>query len=103
MCIRDRHENIKANLVETDAALAALAADEEQIRRRDVQATARRLAAVQKATLGEASRSGRISDDIARELAHDLDVAIEEGSHGEPSDPELYPDESPETTQPEES
>ena len=42
-----------------------------------------------------AQMSGRISDDIARELTHDLDVAIRRGRYGEDVDPELFPDQTP--------
>jgi CPA1 family monovalent cation:H+ antiporter len=88
----DLLEDIDEHLAETEGALAALAEDAEKVRDRDIRVTARRLAAVQKATLGAAARSGRISDDIARELTHDLDVAIRRGRFGEEADPELFPD-----------
>jgi CPA1 family monovalent cation:H+ antiporter len=89
----DLRADIEGHLAETEASLASLADDVETVRDRAVRVTARRLAAVQKATLNEAARSGQISDEIAREMAQDLDEAVRRGRAVDDVDPELFPDE----------
>jgi CPA1 family monovalent cation:H+ antiporter len=61
------------------------------VRERQMFMSSRRLAAVQKRALSEASRSGRISDEVARSLARNIDIEVEEAPRtlaGEPADRE---------------
>ncbi len=77
-------------------SLAELTRKAVSVRHRQVRVAARRIAAGQKRALSEAARSGRIGDEVARSLARDIDVALEEGAHETADehhfDPHLYPD-----------
>lgn len=55
----------------------------EGVRNRQIRMSARRLAAVQTRVLSDASRSGQISDEVARKLARHIDIELEE----HPSEP----------------
>lgn len=58
--------------------VSALTRDVEGVRNRQIRVSARRLAAVQKRALSDASRSGRISDGVARKLARHIDIELDD-------------------------
>lgn len=57
--------------------LADLTTNVAQVRKRQVEVAARRLAAVQKRALSDASRAGRISDGVARTLSRRIDLSAD--------------------------
>lgn len=73
--LRDR---ITSRLETQEEQVAELTRNDDAVRERQVLMSARRLAAVQKRALSEASRSGRISDGVARRLARDIDIEVED-------------------------
>ena len=73
--LRDR---ITSRLETQEEQVAELTRNDDAVRERQVLMSARRLAAVQKRALSEASRSGRISDVVARRLARDIDIEVED-------------------------
>jgi hypothetical protein len=58
--------------------LAELTRTVRGVRAREARVASHRLASVQQRVLAEASRSGRISNSVARELADDVEIPIEE-------------------------
>jgi CPA1 family monovalent cation:H+ antiporter len=95
MLYDDLQSDIGARLSEVERQLAELSRDASGVHDRQVQVAARRLAASQKRALSEAARNGRIGEQIARTMAKQIDVALEEGelarTMGESGDPLLYP------------
>ena len=77
--LRDR---LTQRLAAQDEAVAELTRNVEGVRIRQVRTSARRLAAVQKQALSEASRSGRISDGVARRMSRDIDIELEDAPWG---------------------
>jgi CPA1 family monovalent cation:H+ antiporter len=87
---------VDESLVDSEQRLAELTRSVSDVRRREAEVASRRLASVQKRALSEASRAGRISDLVARELAHNLDIghldlANRDQGEGDPGD--VDPDE----------
>lgn len=79
-------EEIETRLEEADENLAALTRDASSVRRRQARVATRRLAAAQKRALSDATRSGRIGDAVARQMAKDIDVSHEEAKLEEDED-----------------
>jgi CPA1 family monovalent cation:H+ antiporter len=97
----DLHRDIEDRNRAAESELAALTADAEAVRRRQVARVARRLASAQKQALSEAARSGRIGEQVARTKTKAIEVAYEEGEITRGADgtldPVLYPNEPPST------
>ncbi len=94
----DLRRDIDARNQAAEEQLAALTADADAVRRRQVARVARRLASVQKEALSDAARSGRIGEHVARTKAKAIEVAYEEGRlsrlEGGGLDPVMYPNET---------
>jgi CPA1 family monovalent cation:H+ antiporter len=92
---RELGAGMAERLDQAETSLAELTDAASGVRERQVRMAARRLAAVQKRALSEASRSGRIGDGVARNLSRDIDIALEEGAGASTDsswEPRLYPD-----------
>ncbi|WP_395152629.1 Na+/H+ antiporter [Ilumatobacter sp.] len=75
---KELNDDLTQRLETQEAEVSALTQNVEGVRNRQIRVSARRLAAVQKRALSDASRSGRISDDVARKLARHIDIELEE-------------------------
>lgn len=73
-------EDIIDDLRQADAELARMASNSEVVRARQVQATARRLAAAQQAALNSAARRGQLSQTVATDYTDRIDEALREGA-----------------------
>ena len=93
----DLHRDIEDRNQAAEEQLAALTADADAVRRRQVARVARRLASAQKQALSEAARSGRIGERVARSKSKAIEVAYEEGEltrlQDGSLDPVMYPNE----------
>jgi CPA1 family monovalent cation:H+ antiporter len=69
---------VQTRLSESEVHLAELTRTVRGVRAREARVASHRLASVQQRVLAEASRSGRISNSVARELADDVEIPIEE-------------------------
>jgi hypothetical protein len=69
---------VRTRLAESEVHLAELTRTVRGVRAREARVASHRLASVQQRVLAEASRSGRISNSVARELADDVEIPIEE-------------------------
>ena len=91
----DLHRDIEDRNQAAEEQLAALTADADAVRRRQVARVARRLASAQKQALSEAARSGRIGERVARSKSKAIEVAYEEGEltrlQDGSLDPVMYP------------
>jgi len=81
-------QTVDASLADSEQHLAELTRNVKDVRRREADVAARRLASVQKRALAEASRAGRISDLVARELANNLDLGDLRLDPDDPDDPD---------------
>lgn len=75
---KELNDDLAQRLETQEAEVSALTRNVEGVRNRQIRVSARRLAAVQKRALSDASRSGRISDEVARKLARHIDIELEE-------------------------
>jgi len=73
----DLRDGLIGRLETAEEQVTELTRNVDGVRERQVVMSARRLAAVQKRALSEASRAGRISDGVARRLARDIDIEAE--------------------------
>jgi CPA1 family monovalent cation:H+ antiporter len=71
-------DDLAERLGDAERRHADLTTSVSRVRRRQVKMAARRIAAAQKRALSEASRSGRISDVVARNLSRDIDIEVDE-------------------------
>ncbi|MDH5291568.1 MAG: hypothetical protein OEY41_16355, partial [Acidimicrobiia bacterium] len=74
----DLRQGVEAQLEEAEHELAALTSDGGSVRERQVNVVARRLAASRKRALADASRAGRISDEVARRLSRQAEMSLVE-------------------------
>lgn len=89
-------DDIEPELDEAEAQLDRMALDTETVRHSQIQRTARRLAAAQRAELTEASRRGLLSDQVVARYSERIERALEEGevapTLAADLGPGLYPD-----------
>jgi Na+:H+ antiporter len=71
-------DDLAERLGEAERRHADLTTSVSRVRRRQVTMASRRIAAAQKRALSEASRAGRISDVVARNLSRDIDIEIDD-------------------------
>lgn len=77
-------DELERDLDEVESTMREIALDSDAARARQVQRTARRLAAAQRAAIGDATRRGIISRGIGARLQQEIDDTLEQGaSHPE--------------------
>ncbi|MGA9276451.1 Na+/H+ antiporter [Ilumatobacter sp.] len=74
----DLRKRLTNRLETQEEQMSDLTTNVEDVRKRQMTVSARRLASVRKQALSDASRSGRISDRVARRLSRDIDIEAED-------------------------